>query len=344
MRKITVLTLSILFVSAVQAQEAASTAPGGAPGRDGRGREGGGRAPVVHTLAAGPDLGFSFDEAPLSLPAGMEFAASVAGIAINSKGHIIVYQRAEAGKPMMLEFDQHQKFVRSWGEGIAKRPHGMRIDDQDNIWITDVADNTVMKLNPKGEIVMTIGTKGKTGAWNEATGEHYLNQPTDIAFGDNGDVFVAQGHGAPDPRVLRFDKKGKLITQWSGKVDGPGAFSMIHTIARDAKGNIYLADREVKHLVIYDSDGKFVRTIQMGNLLCGFYVTKKNEFYMTSGQDGQIEKLDWDGKVLGVSGKGPGKGDGQFGEAHYMAMDTKGDIYVADTVDGRVTKLAKGSN
>ena len=76
----------------------------------------------------------------------------------------------------------------------------------------------------------------------------------------------------------------------------------------------------------------------MGNLLCGFYVTKDNQFYMTSGQDGQIEKLDWDGTVLGVSGKGPGKGNGQFGEAHYMAMDAKGDIYVADTVNGRVTK------
>ena len=79
----------------------------------------------------------------------------------------------------------------------------------------------------------------------------------------------------------------------------------------------------------------------MANLLCGFYVTKNNELWITTGQDGQLEKVDWDGKVLGIAGKGPGKDVGYFGESHYMAMDSKGDIYVADTEDGRVTKLFK---
>jgi|SRR5580658_6647055 DNA-binding beta-propeller fold protein YncE len=332
MKNIIAIGLTTLFASCwpQQAQEP--------PGRGGAGR---GVAAVVHTLAVGPDLGFTYDSNPLPLPAGMEFASSVAGVAINSKGHIFVYQRAAAGIPMLLEFDQNQKFVRGFGEGIAARPHSMRIDAQDNVWITDVIGNTVMKLNPQGQIVMTLGTKGKSGEWNEAAGTKYLNQPTDVTFGDNGEFFISEGHGTVEPWVLRFDRDGKLITRWSGKVDGPGAFSMIHTIARDAKGNIYLGDREVKRLVIYDSDGKFIKTVQMSNLLCGFYVTKDNEFYMTSGQDGQIEKLDWDGKVLGVAGKGPGKGTGEFGEAHYMAIDRKGDIYVADTENGRVAKLIK---
>lgn len=332
MKNIVAITLTILFASCwpQQAQEP--------PGRGGAGQ---GVVAVVHTLAVGPDLWFTYDSNPLPLPAGMEFASSVAGVAINSKDHIFVYQRAAAGLPMLLEFDQNQKFVRGFGEGIAVRPHSMRIDAQDNIWIADVGANTVMKLNPQGQIVMTLGTKGKSGEWNEGAGTKYLNQPTDLAFGENGEIFVSEGHGTADPWVLRLDKNGKLITQWSGKVDGPGAFSMVHTIARDAKGNIYLGDREVKRLVIYDSDGRFIKTVQMSNLLCGFYVTKKNEFYMTTGQDGQIEKLDWDGNVLGVAGKGPGKGLGQFGEAHYLAMDHTGNIYVADTQNGRVVKLIK---
>jgi sugar lactone lactonase YvrE len=331
--KTTAFALILVFSAqfAFSQQQVANTAPGGRAGR----------APVVHTLAVGPDLGFEYDESPLSLPAGMKFAASVAAVGINSKGHIIVYQRAEPGQPMLLEFDQNQEFIRAWGEGIAKRPHGMRIDPQDNIWITDQEGPTVMKLNPQGEIVMTIGEKGKTGSWDEAAGTRYLFQPTDLAIAPNGDVFIAQGHGTGEPRVLHLDKNGKYISQWSGKVEGPGAFSMIHTIALDAKGNVYLSDREVKRLVVYDYSGKWLRTIQMANLLCGFYVTKNNELWITTGQDGQLEKVDWDGKVLGVAGKGPGKDVGYFGESHYMAMDSKGDIYVADTEDGRVTKLFK---
>src|SRR5678816_2942676 len=94
-------------------------------------------------------------------------------------------------------------------------PHGFRIDDADNFWVTDIGNHTVMKLNPKGDILITLGTKGKAGVWDEAAGNHTLNQPTDIALAKNGDVFVGQGHGGganSDPRILRFDKNGKYIT------------------------------------------------------------------------------------------------------------------------------------
>jgi DNA-binding beta-propeller fold protein YncE len=316
--------------------------PAAAPGRGaGKGAKGKGGEAAVHTLSPGPDLGYSYDTNPLPLPAGMKYADSVASVAINSKGHIFVYQRSLAGSPMLLEFDQNQKYIRGWGDSIAVRPHGMRIDAQDNIWIADVTGNTVMKLNPQGEVVMTIGTKGKAGTWDDAACK-CLDQPTDMAFAPNGNIYISQGHGGNDPRVLEFDKNGKLITQWSGHTEGEAAFHEIHTIARNpVNGNIYLADRSAKRMVIYDGNGKFVKTIQLANLPCGFYVARNNDFWMTSGQDGQIEKLDWDGKVLGWTGKGPGKEVGQFGESHYMAMDSKGDLYVADTVNGSVTKLSK---
>jgi hypothetical protein len=94
-------------------------------------------------------------------------------------------------------------------------------------------------------------------------------------------------------------------------------------------------------ILIFDPNGKYIRSIQKANLVCGFYVAKGQQLYMTSGWDGQIEKLDWSGRILGITGGGQGKGLGQYGEAHFMAMDARGDIYVADTRNDRVQKLVK---
>ena len=293
--------------------------------------------PRVVKLAVGPDLGYSGVLNPLPLPAGFE-NISVASVAINSKGHIFVFERAPIP---LFEFDQNGKYLRSFGEGLVTRSHGLRIDPEDNLWITDVTDNTVIKLSPEGQVLMTLGTRGKTGAWDEAAGTHYFNQPTDIAFGPGGDVYVTQGHGGPDPRVFRFAKDGKLITQWSGKVEGPAGFAFAHSVILDAQNDIYIADREAKRIVVFDRDGKYLRAIQTANLVCALYVTRDNQLFVLSGQDGQIEKFDWSGKLLGVAGAGIGKDVGQFGEAHYMAMDARGDIYVADTDGKRLQKFVR---
>jgi sugar lactone lactonase YvrE len=275
----------------------------------------------------------------------VEYARQVAAVAINSRGHIFVLQRAEAGKPQLLEFDERQKFIRGFGADLTVRAHGMRIDAEDNLWICDQGGNALIKLNPQGQVILTLGQRGMLGAWDERAGTRLLFNPTDIAIAPNGDVYIAQGHGRESPpgesRVLRLDRNGKYIAQWGGNVEGPGHFGMVHSIALDPQGNVYLADREDKRIVIYDGNGRFIRTIQMANLVCAFMVTKDNELWMSNGQDGQIEKIDWNGNVLGWSGTGPGDGVGQFGESNFMAMDVKGDIYVGDTVRGRVQKLIK---
>jgi len=285
------------------------------------------QAPRVVKLAVGPDLGYTPVADGLALPDGKKYP-SVAAIGINSKGHIFVFQRAPVP---LVEFDENEKFIRTFGEGLAARPHGMRIDAQDNIWITDVNGNTVTKLNPQGQTVMTLGKEGPVR----------FNQPVDVAFGANGEFFVSQGHGGPDPRVFRFDKSGKVLTQWSGKVEGPGAFELPHSIVLGPDGDLYMADRELKHIQVFDTNGKHLRTVQKDNLVCGLFVPKDRQLYLTSGYDGQIEKLDWNGKILGITGGGPGKENGQYGEAHYMTMDGAGNIYVADTVNNRVQKLMK---
>src|SRR4029079_2749018 len=111
----------------------------------GRGARGGGRDSVRHARSPGPDLGYGYDMNPLPLPPGMTWARHVSSVAINSKGHIFVFHRAEAGKPQLVEVDQNQKFVRGFGEDIALRAHSMLIDGEDNIWITDQHGGTVRK-------------------------------------------------------------------------------------------------------------------------------------------------------------------------------------------------------
>jgi streptogramin lyase len=216
------------------------------------------------------------------------------------------------------------------------------VDSADNIWITDVSDNTVMKLNPAGQIVMILGTRCQTGTWDEAAGKHLFNQPTDLAIGPKDEIFVSTGHGGDDPRIVRFDKTGKFITTWSLKenTDTPTTRHDIHTLAVDKTGTVFAADREMKKIRVYDSNGKHLRDIQMDYLVSGLYIAKDGTLWMVSGQDGQVMKLDWNGKVLGATGK-LGKGNNEYGEAHMLTMSPKSDIYVADTVNFRVQKLVK---
>jgi ligand-binding sensor domain-containing protein len=115
---------------------------------------------------------------------------------------------------------------------------------------------------------------------------------------------------------------------------------MAHGIAINPhNGNVYIGDREEYRIVVYDSNGKFIKTIQMQNLVCALFVDRSKQLWMATGQDGQVVKLDWDGKILGAAGEGPGTGPGQFIESNYMVQDIHGNIFVGDTSSTRVTEL-----
>jgi DNA-binding beta-propeller fold protein YncE len=115
---------------------------------------------------------------------------------------------------------------------------------------------------------------------------------------------------------------------------------MVHGIAVNPdNGNVYIADREEYRLVVYDAQGKFVRTIQMRNLTCALYVDPHKQLWLATGRDGQIFKIDWDGNVLGAIGNGLCTGEGQSTESTYMAMDAQGNLYVRDTGAPRITML-----
>ena len=168
-----------------------------------------------------------------------------------------------------------------------------------------------------------------------------MNEPNEVAINRNGDIFVVQGHtpGKGDPRVLKFDKTGKFIKTWGGLGTGQSQFNVAHGIAIDAKGLLWVADRENERIQIFDDDGKFIREITYAGLPCGMSIGGEY-IYMVNGFAGQLLRLDLNGNVLGAVGRS-GKGVGEFGEAHYVAVSPKGEIYVADTVNSAVQKFVK---
>ena len=334
-----------------------ATAPGGTPPcrhsplcgkRLGRGRQ------TLQRVQWKQTLGYTFSY-PYVLPPGY---GGVPAVALDSKGNLWVFQRADAGKPQLFKFDADYKLALQVGPdviGYQDKAHGMAVDAEDNVWITAANGATVMKLSPAGKLLMTIGVSGRRGDWNEATGQRLLWQPVMVAFAPNGDVYIGQGHANESPndtdsddpannigaaRILHLDKNGKFINQWYGNEVGQGKFSSAHGLAVDpTNGDVWIGDREEYRIVVYSGDGKFLKTMQMRNLVCALNFDSHGQPWMASGQDGQFLKLDRNGKVLGAIGNGMGIGAGQFIEASYWSMDNQDNLYAGDTSVGRVTKM-----
>jgi len=285
-----------------------------------------------------PELDYVAVANPLTFPAGTTMGAA-ASVAFDAKGHLWVLNR---GPQPLVEFDASGTFIRAFGEGLFTRTHGLKFDRDGNIWVTDVGAHIVVKLNTQGQTLLTLGTKGEPGVWDEAAGSKRLNQPNDIAFSGAGDIFVVQGHTAGptgDPRVLKFDKTGHFIKSWGGKGKEPGKFEVAHGIAIDAKGLLWVTDRENQRIQIFDADGAFVRELKYAGLPCAVDIGSQF-IYMVNGFAGQVLRLDLNGTVLAATGKS-GKGLGEFGEAHFIAVSPKGELYVADSVNSAVQKFVK---
>jgi sugar lactone lactonase YvrE len=294
--------------------------------------------PALLVPETAPELDYVVAPKAVTLPTGASMGAT-ASVAFDANGHLWVLSR---GEQAFFEFNPDGTLIRSFGDKLFTRSHGLRIDRDGNLWATDVGGHIVMKLTRDGKPLLTIGTKGEAGEWNEATGSHKLNQPNDVVIAANGDVFIAQGH-TPGPdgdaRVLKFDKNGKFITSWGGKGSEPGQFQVAHGIAIDAKGLLWVADRENQRIQVFDQDGKFVREVKYKGLPCSLDIGSQY-MYMVNGFAGQVLRLDLNGKVLAAMGK-PGKGPGEFGEAHMIAVSQKGEIYVADSVNAALVKFVK---
>jgi hypothetical protein len=299
-------------------------------------------------------LGYTFTY-PYNLPPGI---GGVPAVALDSRGNLWVFQRKPAGMPQLFKFDPNARLILEVGPDVIPyqvKAHGMAVDPEDNVWILDTAGATAMKISPEGRLLQTIGVRGQRGDWDEARGQRLLWEPVMIAFAPNGDIHIAEGHGNESPndtgsddpannvgaaRIIHLDKDGAFINQWYGNSVGQGKFYSAHGLAIDpANGDVWIGDREDYRIVIYNSRGQFLRTLQTRNLVCALQFDAQGNPWMASGQDGQFLKLDRDGNVIGAIGRGMGIEQGQFTEASYWVFDRQNSLYAGDTSVGRVTKM-----
>jgi sugar lactone lactonase YvrE len=294
------------------------------------------QAPDPAQMETAPDLGYQPVPHGLRLPDHLTLGAP-SSVAFTPAGHLLVFNR---GRFPLLEFTADGTFVRSVETATYTRPHGMRVDTAGNIWTTDVNGHTVTKMNPAGEVQLVLGVHGRAGTWNEAAGSRLLDEPTDVAVAPSGDIFVTVGHGRAEPRVLRFDSNGVFIRSWGGRGTSPGEFDIAHSVVVDAKGLVYVADRQNRRVQIFDANGTFIKAWRYAGLPCGLHIAAGGQMYLVSGFAGQILKLDSDGKATAATGQ-PGKALGEFGEAHYLTIGAGDDIYVADTVKPALHKFVR---
>jgi len=272
------------------------------------------------------------------LPAGMNFRGT-SGVAFNSRGNIFVIHR---GRMSVMEFDPDGNFIRGFGDGLFERAHGLRIDAEDNIWATDVASNLAYKFGPDGRLQMVLGVKGHSGEWHPFGHLRLLHEPNEAVVGPSGDIFVLQGHGKAESLVLKFDRDGNFIKSWGGKGSGPGQLNLPHSLVFDAQGLLYIADRNNARIQVFDADGNYIRESQHPGTPCGLFMGADQHIWLAHGHTGQIMKLDLDGNVVGaMANGGTGKIPGKYGEAHYIAVSPRDEVFVADTLNWRVQKYVR---
>ena len=319
-------------------QSPAQTPASPAPPAAGRGGRGGRGARVIHVPDA-PALPYAAVEHPLTVPPDITMGV-ISSVAVNSKGHVFLYQRADVP---VLEFDETGRFVRGLREGTQTRAHSIRIDASDNIWLVDSGDHTVTKLSPQGDVLLTLGTKGVSGTGEEAAAKPLFNIPSDVAIAPNGDIFVSESEtGGPDPRVIHLDARGKFVNTWSLAYTD-GSRSVPHAIEVDKNGLVYVADREVMRIRVFQANGTPVRELQMPTQMCGLFFDRQGRMWAATGFDGQIMLIDPagpNGSIIGFAGKA-GTGPGEMGEAHMLAVAPDGAVYVTDTLGRKIEKFVK---
>ncbi|MGA2714236.1 MAG: peptidyl-alpha-hydroxyglycine alpha-amidating lyase family protein [Bryobacteraceae bacterium] len=215
------------------------------------------------------------------LPAGVQWG-QVIGVQPDAHGNLWVFHRSD---PAILEFDASGKYLKGFANGMFAQAHGLSIDRDGNIWVTDAEKKDgkgmqVFKFSPDGKILMTLGKAGVAGA-----GPDTFNGPSSVVVAPNGDIFVADGHGeGTNARVVKFSKDGKFIKEWGKKGSGPGEFDTLHSMAMDSKGRLFIADRGNSRIQIFDQDGNFIDQWKQFGRPSGIFISKNDTLYSVDSQ------------------------------------------------------------
>jgi hypothetical protein len=276
-----------------------------------------------------------------------------AGIEVDKSGNIYVFSRVGEGGHPLMEFDKEGNYIDSIGDGLYAFlfPHQLRFDREGNLWAVDDGSNMIVKFTFNGvdwRPTLTIGRRSEPFSDTDdlissrAAGKGFsnvmFNLPTDVAFGLNGDIYISDGY--KNSRVQKFDKNGKFLKSWGRRGAGPGEFYLPHAIITDAKGLVYVGDRENARIQIFDADGNYLREWDNVGKPWAMCLSQdaKQDMYMADGTANRIVKIDLEGHILGQWG-GPGKAVGQFNNIHSIVCGPNDDLYITETQDYRIQKL-----
>jgi streptogramin lyase len=326
-----------------------------------------------------PEIRYDANPDFLKVPANLPWG-EITGIAIDSRRHFWVYARTGAQNSLhgqvaaqLYEFGPDGAYLRELGKGLYSFAfaHTVRVDRDQNLWISDEGTNMITKMSNTGKVLMVLGRRPEAVEPPAELPPGQLprpqwgtfNRPTDVAWDNAGNIFVADGYN--NSRVVKIDKTGKWVKTWGERGKEQNQFNILHSIANDAQGNIYVADRTNRRIQVFDPEGNFLRMFTIDvpysgtpNVMVGAMPTATSNPLSVSGAPwaicitpgpnqvlfsadavpGRIYKLSLDGKVLGVLGDA-GKGPRQFGWIHEIACPSERELYVAEILNWRVNKL-----
>jgi DNA-binding beta-propeller fold protein YncE len=250
----------------------------------------------------------------------------------------------------VLRFDATGKLVKSFGAGLILSPHGIHVDPEGNVWVTDCActggsaeaapgkGHQVFKFSPDGKLLMTLG---KAGGAREP---EYFYQPNDVLVAPNGDIYVADGHSSregPNARILNFSNDGTLLASWGKKGTGPGEFDQPHALAMDSRGRLFVGDRSNNRIQILDQSGKVLDTWYQFSRPSGLYIDRQDNIYVADSESGSVapSRPEWKrGIRIGSARDGsltafipdPQETTRGTSAAEGVAVDARGNVYGAE--------------
>ncbi|UCB47181.1 MAG: hypothetical protein JSV25_07160 [Spirochaetota bacterium] len=274
-----------------------------------------------------------------NLPKGWFYKEATA-VDVDSKDNVYVFNR---GNHPMIVFDSEGNVLRSWGEDLFANPHGVTIAPDDTVWCVDNNDHSIRKFTGEGKLLFTLSERNKPAP--PMSGKPF-NRPTRVAIDpQNGDILVTDGYG--NACVHRFSPDGKkILKSWGESGTDPGQFNVVHDIAIDNDGWIYIGDRENRRIQVFSPEGKF--EAQWGNFsrTAAVHIPRSDEQVVYVGEyfgggigafssgmrlGPRVSILDTKGNILTRLGDRPyGDEPGQFYSPHAIATDSRGDIYVAE--------------
>ena len=281
----------------------------------------------------------------------------VSAVAVDSHEHVFVLTRGGRKWPdkdaldttaindaTVLVFDgKTGRLMSTWPNRILAMPHGITVDDQDDVWITDVAWHQVLKFSHDGKLLKTLGQRGVAG---EDT--RHFNQPSDVAVSHDGTVYISDGYG--NNRIVKFGADGVFRKAWGTKGAAPGQLDLPHALAVSKDGKVYVVDRSNGRIQVFDSEGVH-QALWKDSALKSAQAVKVGRdgrvYVACAGNPGPDDRtgiliFDVTGKVIGKVGRF-GNYDGQFYDLHWVALSASGALYTADFEGRRVLKFTRGS-